>query len=162
MEIERYFERIVDPTIADFEANPTSVRHAFLAAVTVFHAVDYLAHPDKSRSLRDKFFRENADFAMVDRIAHAFKHVATGHPDNPANQPLPADQVITRPPMYYGVSGAIGLSRLGDPIGGVTLDGDRLQDILLAAKGAAEFLRSKVAEKPAPRARPRRRKAAPT
>jgi len=35
MEIERYFEQIVDPTIAGFEANPTSVRHAFLAAVTV-------------------------------------------------------------------------------------------------------------------------------
>jgi hypothetical protein len=28
MEIDRYFEQIVDPTIADFEANPTSVRYS--------------------------------------------------------------------------------------------------------------------------------------
>ncbi len=41
MDIDRYFEQIVDPTIKDFEANPTSVRHAFLAAVAVFHTIDY-------------------------------------------------------------------------------------------------------------------------
>lgn len=36
MEIERYFEQIVAPTIADFEANPTSAEHTFLAAVAQF------------------------------------------------------------------------------------------------------------------------------
>ena len=61
MEIERYFEQIVDPTIADFEANPTSVRHAFLAAAAVFHAIDYLG-----ASRHRKNFRENnSDFALV-------------------------------------------------------------------------------------------------
>jgi hypothetical protein len=71
MEVEHYFEQIVDPTIADFEANPTSIRHASLAAVVVFHAIDYLG----AKSHRKKFREDNADFALVDRIAHAFKHV---------------------------------------------------------------------------------------
>jgi hypothetical protein len=141
MDIERYFEQIVDPTIKDFEANPTSVRHAFLAAVAVFHSIDYLEYATKSPSLRSKFRKKCADFATVDRIAHAFKHVKTGHPDNIDLQPLSADGIIARPPAYYGVSGAYGLSRYGDGIGGVTLDSDRQQDVLSAVKRAAEFIR---------------------
>jgi hypothetical protein len=145
MEIERYFEQIVEPTIRDFEANPTSVRHAFLAAVAVFHAIDYL----DARRFRKKF-RENPDFAMVDRIAHAFKHVKTGHRDDPSLQPLSAEGVIARPPAYYGVSGAWDLSRWDDPIGGVTLDGDRQMDVLSAVKRAAEFIRLQIeADRPA-------------
>jgi hypothetical protein len=145
MEIDRYFEQIVEPTIENFEANPTSVRHAFLAAVVVFHAIDYLPHRTaSSASLRNKFRKECADFAIVDRIAHAFKHVETGHTDNPQNQPLSARGVVARPPMYYGVSGAYGLSRWNDPVGGVTLDGDRRVDVLVAVKKAVEFLRSKI------------------
>jgi hypothetical protein len=77
MDIDRYFEQIVDPTIKDFEANPTSVRHAFLAAVAVFHTIDYAG----LRRLRKKF-RQNPDFATVDRIANAFKHVETGRRDD--------------------------------------------------------------------------------
>src|SRR5690242_18651604 len=98
MDIERYFEQIVDPTIADLEANPTSVRQAFLAAAAVFHAIDYLA-PKGSAGLRTAFRKQSPEFAIVDRIAHAFKHVETGHPDNPNNQPLSAEGVIARPPM---------------------------------------------------------------
>ena len=76
-----------------------------------------------------------------DRIAHAFKHVQTGHPDDPNLQPLSAAGVIGRPLMYYNVSGAYGLSRYNDPIGGVTLDGGRRLDVLSAIKGAAQFVR---------------------
>jgi hypothetical protein len=65
---ERYFKQIVEPTIADFEANPTSVRHAFLAALAVFHSIDYLA-PGRSAGLRTAFRKQSADFAIVDRIA---------------------------------------------------------------------------------------------
>jgi hypothetical protein len=136
MEIERYFERIVDPTIADFEANSTSVRHAFLAAVTVFHAIDYL----DANSRRKKFREDNADFALVDRIAHAFKHVHTGHPADPNLQPLSAEGVITRPPAAWD-SGAWDLSSWDDTFGGVTLDSERAIDVLSAIKGAAQFVR---------------------
>ena len=43
--------------------------------------------------------------------------------------------------MYYGVSGAYGLSRYNDPIGGVTLDSERAIDVLSAINGAAQFVR---------------------
>ena len=137
MEIDRYLEQIVDPTIADFKANPTSVRHAFLAAVAVFHAIDYL----DANSYRKKFREDSADFALVDRVAHAFKHVQTGNPADPNLQPLSAEGVIARPPAYYDVSGAWDLSCWDDPIGGVTIDDDRQLDVLLAIKRAAEFVR---------------------
>jgi hypothetical protein len=66
----RYLNEVVDPTIKDFEANPTSVRHAFLACLVTFHSVDYLAYPQKSRTARVAF-RKNEDFAIVDQVAHA-------------------------------------------------------------------------------------------
>jgi len=43
----------------------------------------------------------NADFALVDRIAHAYKHVQTGNPADPNLQPLSAEGVVTRPPAYW-------------------------------------------------------------
>src|SRR5262245_40695491 len=44
-----YLENFVEPTIAEFQAKPTSVRHAFLACLVTFHAVDYRAFPKASR-----------------------------------------------------------------------------------------------------------------
>jgi hypothetical protein len=139
MEIDRYFEQIVDPTIADFEANPTSVRHAFLAAVAVFHAIDYLG----VKSHRKKFREDSADFALVDRIAHAFKHVHTGHSADPNPQPLSAEGVIARPPAAWD-SAVWDLSSWDDTVGGVTLDGEWARDVLSAVKRAADFLRGGV------------------
>jgi hypothetical protein len=145
MEIQRYLEQIVNPTIKDIEANPTSVRHAFLAALAVFHSIDYLPRRSKSPSgLRDRFRKRCADFAIVDRIAHAFKHVEAGSDHNPDHQPLSAKGVIARSPAYYNKSGAYGLSRWNDPIGGVTLDSERHIDVLSAVKGAAEFVRLQI------------------
>ena len=104
MEIDRYFVQIVDPTIADFEANPTSVRHAFLAALAVFHSIDYLA-PNRSAGLRTAFRKQCEEFVIIDRIAHAFKHVETGHPDNPHNQPLSAEAYRAAAYVLRGVWG---------------------------------------------------------
>jgi hypothetical protein len=42
MDAQEYITKIVEPTIKDFEENPVSVRHAFLACVVVFHSIDYL------------------------------------------------------------------------------------------------------------------------
>lgn len=64
MEVSRYVSEMVEPTIADFEYNPTSVRHAFLACVPAFHTIDYL---EKPKLLRQKFRPASADFAEVDR-----------------------------------------------------------------------------------------------
>jgi hypothetical protein len=141
-DLERYLDEIAEPTIKDFEDNPTSVRHAFLACVAVFHGIDYLAYPRKRPStLRQQFRSKSPAFKIVDDVAHAFKHVIAGNPEKPN---LKADDVISRPPAFYNKSGAWGLSRWGDPIGGVTLDGDRRVDLLEVVKAARDFLRTKT------------------
>jgi hypothetical protein len=137
----RYFDEIVEPTVSDFEDNPTSERHAFLACVATFHSVDYLAHPRKPASLRQKFADQSPDFAMVDRIAHAFKHVISGNAASPQRQPLRSADVITRPPATAGEL-IPGVSRAGDAVGGVTVDAQTDVDLLEVVKRAIEFLRA--------------------
>ncbi len=139
-DLARYLEEIVDPTIEDFEQHPTSVRHAFLACVAVFHSVDYLAYPRKSQSIRQQFRRESDSFKVVDQVAHAFKHVQCGVDGSH----LIASEVISRPPGIWGVA-QWDLSRWDDPIGGVTLDKNRTVDVLEVVKRARAFLGEKIA-----------------
>jgi hypothetical protein len=62
---------------------------------------------------------------------------------------LMSAEVISRPPLYYNVSGAYNLSRYNDPTGGVTLNKNRQVDLLDALKGAVKFLRDfKVPKSP--------------
>jgi hypothetical protein len=132
----RYLEDIVGPTIKDFEGHPASVRHAFLACVATFHAIDYLAFPKKSRGLREKFRKQSPDFAIVDDVAHAFKHVVAGNRQKPN---LKAQHVISRPPARAGVM-IVGFSHLGDPDGAVVLATDLSVNMLGVVTLAAEFL----------------------
>ncbi len=74
-----YLDQIVEPTVAEFEAHPTSTRHAFLACVATCHADDYLAYPEGPRTIRQKFAAQSRDFNIVDDIGHAFKHVVVGN-----------------------------------------------------------------------------------
>jgi hypothetical protein len=143
MDANSYMTEIVEPTINDFEANPTSVRHAFLACVVTFHSLDYLTHPQKPASRRQLFREKSADFAMVDRIAHAFKHVQTGHDKAPLDQPLKAEDVIKRPPAIWGEM-VWDLSRWDDATGGVTIKNDPERDLLEIVKRAAEFVRGRI------------------
>jgi hypothetical protein len=140
VDVQSYLDDIVVPTVSDFEGNPTSIRHAFLACVVVFHTVDYLASPKKARTIRQECCVGSADFKLVDDIAHAFKHVAVGHSDGPC---LKADGVISRPPAIWDQA-EWDLSSWDDPVGGVTLDTDRSVDLLLSLNRAIEFLRSKA------------------
>ena len=143
-DLVRYLDDIVIPTAADFEANPTSVRHGFLACVVTFHAVDYLAYLKKSRSVRTRCRDQSIDFALVDHIAHAFKHVVSGHPKAPENAPLKFVEVISRPPARWGMA-EWGIARWGDTVGGVTLDRESDVNLLLAVKRAVEFLHQQTA-----------------
>ena len=133
----RYLDEIVEPTIAEFEAAPTSRRRAFLACVATFHSIDYL-DPKRGevRARRDVFRKACKSFAIVERVAHAFKHVRADGPD-----PLRAESVIPRPPAIWGLS-KWGEAIWGDETGGVTLDNERDIDILAALKEAVQFLRS--------------------
>lgn len=139
-DLERYLNEIVDPTIKELAEQRTSVRHAFLACVALFHAVDYLAYPKRSRTLREQFNKESKAFAIVDDMAHAFKHVVAG---NPANPDLLAKDVVTRPPAYWGLA-VYDLSRWDDPHGGVTINRDRSIDLYDTVVEAAAFMRGKL------------------
>jgi hypothetical protein len=139
-DLVRYLDEIVEPTISDFEQNPTSVRHAFIACVAVFHSIDYLAYPRKPQPLRQLFRRQSTDFALVDQMAHAFKHVTSG---NPNGKRLLSTDVISRPPAVWG-SAVWDLSSWDDPTGGVTLTNDRSVDLLGTLKRTADFLRKKT------------------
>jgi hypothetical protein len=138
-----YMGEIVDPTIADFRDHPASRRHAFLACAVTFHCVDYIAQPNRSKSLRDRFRKENSDFATVDRVAHAFKHVKSGSLKSSQNRPLHVASVFERPPALAGVAQA-GLSRVGDSEGGVEIWNEDGPDLLSVVTKAAKFLRSKM------------------
>jgi hypothetical protein len=144
MDFPQYFTEIVEPTIQEFAENPTSRRLAFLACVVTFHAIDYLAAAENTPNtgnLKKRFGNESAEFAIVDRVAHAFKHVNAGHPNAPINQPLTSGEVISRPPGRWGVA-VWGLSRWDDPVGGVTLDLEPRVDLLATVRAAADFIRA--------------------
>lgn len=128
MEAQYYLEKIVVPTIRDYAANRTSVRHCFLACVAAFHTIDYLAARPSSTAIRSEVRKQCPSFVVIDRVAHAFKHVSTGHPES-AIKPLYARDVITRPPAVAGQF-TVGLSRVGDAFGGVTLSNAPETDLL--------------------------------
>lgn len=141
-DLKRYLTNTVEPTIADFEANPTSVRHALVACVVTFHSVDYLAHPRKPQVLRQKFGKESPDFLLVDQVAHAFKHVVTGVPSRP-DRHLHEGEVIPRPPALWDQA-KWDVSHWDDSIGGVTIAGDAKIDLLAVLKRTVAFLRTKI------------------
>lgn len=137
----RYLDEIAEPAIKDFEENPTSVRHAFLACVATFHAIDYLAYPRRRpATLRQQFGQRSPEFKIVDEVAHAFKHVVVGDRAKPR---LKAAEVISRPPGFLDEM-MLDLSRLDDPYGGVTLDSNRELDLLDVVRGAVKFLREEA------------------
>lgn len=139
-DLVRYLNEIVDPTVADFEKNPTSVRHAFITCVIVFHAVDYKAHPKRSSGLRGEYKARSGAFELIDRVAHAFKHVQTTRRDVPH---LHASSIISRPPAVAGVM-VTGLSFTGDNIGAVTLVENTSINLLQVVKEAVVFLRQQT------------------
>jgi hypothetical protein len=143
---EVYLDDLATPTIVDFEKAPASRQRAFLACVALFHAVDYLAKrpgsPNK-RILRKQFREGSADFAIVDRVAHAFKHVKAGNSQSSDNKPLHVRAVFSRPPAFAGVMVA-GLSYLGDLRGGVEIWNERGSDLLGVVKRASAFIRAKL------------------
>ncbi|MGY3618404.1 hypothetical protein [Bradyrhizobium sp. USDA 10063] len=136
---EAYMREIVDPTIADFHAHPTSRRHAFLACVATYHCIDYIKRPPGN--LRKQFRDECPDFGTVDRVAHAFKHTVTD-----GQKPLKVTSVFERPPAGAGVA-QCGLSRVGDSIGGVEVWNESESDLIGAVTKAAEFLRGEISRR---------------
>jgi hypothetical protein len=132
-----YLDDFVEPTILDFQQHPASRRHAFIACVVTFHCIDYLTPVrGERRKLREQFRRTSEDFSIVDRVAHAFKHM------NSDWRQLHYKEVFERPPARSGVA-QCGLSRAGDTDGRVQLADH--SDLLQVVTSAALFLREQCA-----------------
>jgi hypothetical protein len=135
-DLERYLEEFVEPTIADFARDPSSVRLAFIACVAVFHSVDYLAHPRRPAILRQQWGKKSKAFRTVDEIAHAFKHVkAAGNPS-----PLRAKEVVSVSGVF---DEAVFDVRTFDG-GFVTLESDPTANVLTVVREAAAFAREQL------------------
>ena len=87
--LARYLELIVDPTWDDFHAHRDSPRLAFLACVTIYHAVDRVAEAEgkEPSHFRQIWAKESLEFKLVDVIAHHLKHVLSNDERNLGNRP---------------------------------------------------------------------------
>jgi hypothetical protein len=94
-ELLRYLETIVEPTFEDFGKNPLSMRHAFLACVATFHAIDRAAYPKKPGNLKKIWRKESTEFTIVDMVAHHFKHVESNDErTTPRTDCIPLSSVV--------------------------------------------------------------------
>jgi hypothetical protein len=72
-----YFRELVEPTIAEFEANPTSVRRAYAACVFAYHFADTVhVHTGRSKTqVRKELAALAAEFWTVEGVATVAKHL---------------------------------------------------------------------------------------
>jgi hypothetical protein len=90
-----YFRELVEPTIAEFEVNPASVRHAYAACMFAYHFADavaiHMVSTGAAAGIRDELGRIRGElaaltpcFRMVEGIAAVAKHLeATRTPVRP-------------------------------------------------------------------------------
>jgi hypothetical protein len=73
-----YLDTIVEPTFEDFCRNPKSMRHAFLACVAAYHAIDRAGpRPGKPGNLKKQWREASVYFLLVEAIACKLKHVVS-------------------------------------------------------------------------------------
>lgn len=132
MDAYEYLSTIVAPTIKEYALDRASVRRGFLACVTTFHTIDYMAGSKRPRVIRDEVRRECPSFVLIDRVAHAFKHASTGR-EGGSIDPLKPEWVQSRPPAILGEM-LLGASILGDGVGDLNIGGaagtDLYQELL--------------------------------
>jgi hypothetical protein len=75
--LTRYLDDIVEPTFEDYERNPRSLRHAYLACLVAYHAIDRVTYPKNPGNLRKQWNKASIQFAIIDMIAHKIKHVVS-------------------------------------------------------------------------------------
>jgi hypothetical protein len=126
-----YVNEIVLPTMVELKENPRSRRLAYMACMAVFHTKDHLKKASE-RSIEQRMrTATGAHFDVVRAICNGTKHVQTD-----ASHPIPfrAGDDFDRPPARAGEM-VLGLSKLGDPVGGREIGrGPNRQDIYQACK----------------------------
>jgi hypothetical protein len=125
--LERYIEFIVQPTFDDFSSHPGSVRHAYLACLAIYHAVDRASFPAKPGNLLENWRRRSLEFRLVEEVALHFKHVKS-NAQKQAEKTLPADTLTLAHPL------------------GLTGDGEGLEtrNLRFVLRDAISFLRQEA------------------
>jgi hypothetical protein len=115
-----YLDLIVEPTFADYQRNPHSARHAFLACVAVFHCIDRFPNPKNTRKAWGK---KSIEFLVVDMFAHHLKHVKSSHEKHVFDKPgLPLSFLVNSMDfhnLYFAVRDSIKFIREQLPPAGV-------------------------------------------
>lgn len=94
--IDEYMELIVEPTFADLSRNGQSVRHSYLACLTIYHAVDRMAYPNEPTKLAEQWRSESLAFMLIGEVAQHFKH-GTRRWVKRARKEKPDKLLITQP-----------------------------------------------------------------
>ena len=74
-DLESYIQLIVAPTFDAYTRDALSVRHAYLACLVAYHAVDRAAYPDRPHTLIRQWRKESMEFSLVEEVALHLKHV---------------------------------------------------------------------------------------
>ncbi|MGP0059647.1 MAG: hypothetical protein ACLPID_10215 [Beijerinckiaceae bacterium] len=85
--LTKYLKLVVEPTVEEFQRNPFSLRHCYLACVATYHSIDRAAEIVKKRpaTLRQVWGRQSIEFKLVDIVAHDFKHIHASDRNVPPN-----------------------------------------------------------------------------
>jgi hypothetical protein len=149
-----YWIEIAQPTIEEFLGDFTSRRRAFLACAAMVHVVDYIAFSDgrpkpaAAGNLRKSYGVESHAFLLVDRVAHAFKHVhSSGLPAEEGGDKVTGDSVshvMEVPRELYGAPGYDIIARMKQvPLSVMTAGG--WTDLRATILEASQFLADKLA-----------------
>jgi hypothetical protein len=122
-DLSRYLDVIVEPTFEEFKSEPSS-RRAFLVCVAIYHAIDRVAYPKSSRTLRQQWAKQSLDFKLVDVVAHHFKHVRS------SDEKIPPDR------QEIPISFALGFNEEGDEM--------ELRNFSFVMRDAVKFLRQQA------------------
>jgi hypothetical protein len=126
--LSEYLDTIVEPTFEDFCRNPKSMRHAFLACVVAYHAIDRAGpRPGKPGNLTKQWREASVYFLLVEAIANKLKHVIS----DLERQPVPEGHI---PLGALVAGGGLNSSMLGATmLNGGGLDPHNLQHVIRCA-----------------------------
>jgi hypothetical protein len=135
--LQQYIDYIVEPTFKEFEHNPKSMRHAYLACVVAYHAIDRAAYPKRPGALKKIWRSQSFEFVIVDMIAHKFKHIIS----DDEKAPIPTGHIPLRS-LVFG-RGTLNPALFNTQPYGVT--GIDLYNLSFVVRDLIKFLRQQAA-----------------
>jgi hypothetical protein len=127
-ELEEYLDLIVQPTFDDYGRHPGSVRHAYLACLVAYHAIDRVTYPAKPHTLAQEWRKESMEFALIEEVALHLKHVKSNFAKT-AKDRFPPDTLL--------ITHALGIHESGA--------GLETRNLHFLVRDLIKFLRGKVA-----------------